>query len=73
MNLIFLVHILSPLLTFEFSVKNSFQFAKFVNIFQCSDDKCLVSFDVVSLFTSTSIHDVLQLVSDVLLKNNSLS
>ena len=69
----FLVDILSPLLTFELSVKNSFEFAKFVNNFQCNDDECLVSFDVMSLFTSIPTPDVLQLVSDLLLNDNLLS
>ena len=69
----FLVDILSPLLTFEFSVKNSLELAKFVNNFQCNDDECLVPFDVMSLFTSIPIPDVLQLVSDLLLNDNLLS
>ena len=43
----FSVDILYPLLTFEFSDKNSFEFAKFVTNFQCNDDECLVSFDMI--------------------------
>jgi len=68
----YLVDILSPLLTFEFFVRNARDFVKFVNGFQCFDDECLVSFDVVSLFTSILIPEVLVIISDLLFSDNLL-
>ena len=67
-----LVGILSPLLSLEYTVQNCSQFVRLINNFQCLSDKCLVSFDVVSLFTSISVLETLSIISNLLMSDNSL-
>ena len=66
----FLVGILSPLLSLEYTVQNSSQFVRLINNFQCLSDECLVSFDVVSLFTSISVPETLSIISNLLMSDN---
>ena len=68
----FLVGILSPLLFLEYTVQNSSQFVRLINNFQCLSDECLVSFDVVSLFTSISVPETLSIISNLLMSDNLL-
>ena len=68
----FLVGILSSLLSLEYTVQNSSQFVRLINNFQCLSDECLVSFDVVSLFTSISVPETLSIISNLLLSDNLL-
>ena len=68
----FLVGILSPLLSLEYTVQNSSQFVRLINNFQCLSDECLVSFDVVSLFTSISVPETLSIISNLLMSDNLL-
>ena len=51
----FLVSILSPLLALEYTVHNSSRSVQLINNFRYFYDECLVSFDVVCLFTSTPV------------------
>ena len=67
-----LVSILSPLLSLEYTVQNSSQFVWLINNFQCFSDECLVSFDVVSLFTSISVPETLSIISNLLMSDNLL-
>ena len=64
--------ILSPLLSLEYTVQNSSQFVRLINNFQCLSDECLVSFDVVSLFTSISVPETLSIISNLLMSDNLL-
>ena len=66
----FLVSILSSLLSLEYTVQNSSQFVRFINNFQCFSNECLVSFDVVSLFTSISVPETLSIISNLLMSDN---
>ena len=64
--------ILSPLVGNSFSyVKNSKEFASFVST-QKIDNSILVSFDVVSLFTSIPIDRAIEVVRKRLLADDSL-
>ena len=68
----FLVGILSPLLSLEYTIQNSRQFERLINNFQCLSDECLVSFDVVSLFTSISVPETLTINFNLLMFDNLL-
>ena len=49
----FLCKLLSPLAgNTEFTVKNSYEFVQFLNSIVLKKNECMVSFDVVSLFTN---------------------
>ena len=56
----------------EYTVQNSSQFVRLINNFQCFSDEYLVSFDVVSLFTSISVHETLSIISNLLMSDNLL-
>ena len=68
----FLVGILSPSLSLEYTVQNCSQFVQLINIFLCFNDECLVSFDIVSLFTSISVPETLSTISNLLMFDNLL-
>ena len=57
----FLVPILSPLTTNEFTVKNSIEFAKELTSAKFSDDVFLASFDVKSLFTNIPLDETIEI------------
>ena len=62
----------SPLLHLEYGVKNSTQFVELIREFNYCDSDCFVSFDVVSLFTSISVEDIVPLIFDLLQHDKSL-
>ena len=68
----FFVGILSPLLSLEYTAQNSCQFVRLINAFQCFSDECLVSFQVVSLFTSISVPETLSIIYNLLVSDNLL-
>ena len=57
----FLVPILTPLTTNEFTVKNSIEFAKELNSFKFNDSLFLASFDVKSLFTNIPLAETIDI------------
>ena len=65
----FLVNVLSPLLTYDFSINNSKHFVQRINEIQCDDNDFLVSFDVISLFTSIPVPNVLRIIENLLLND----
>ena len=65
--------ILSSLLVNRYSVRNSKEFVDYVQNFTISESEILVSFDVVSLFTSVSMDKTLNLVLELLISDESLS
>ena len=69
----FLSRILSSLLVSRYNVRNSEEFVDYVQNFTISESKILVSFDVVSLFTSVPIDTALNLVLELLTSDESLS
>ena len=69
----FLSRILSNLLVNRYSVRNSKEFVDYVQNFTISESEILVSFDVVSLFTSVPMDKALNLVLELLTSDESLS
>ena len=69
----FLVNVLSPLLTYDFSINNSKHFVQRINEIQCDDNNFLVSFDVKSLFTCIPVPDVLKIIENLLLNDAVLA
>ena len=69
----FLSRILSSLLVNRYSVRNSKEFVDYVKNFTISENEILVSFDVVSLFTSVPVDKALGLVLDLLSSDQSLA
>ena len=69
----FLSRILSSLLVNRYSVRNSKEFVDYVKNFTISENEILVSFDVVSLFTSVPVDKALCLVLDLLSSDESLA
>ena len=63
----FLVNVLSPLLTNDFSIKNSKHFVQRINEIQCDDNDFLVSFDAKRYFTCILVPDVLRIIENLLL------
>ena len=70
----FLVDIFLPIVNFKFCVKNSSQFIHKISHVKLNPDDviCMVSFDVVSLFTSIPINDIKILIFDQLSKDCNL-
>jgi hypothetical protein len=68
-----LVRILSPLLNENFSIKNSNEFAEQIRLQSISSNEIMVSFNVVSLFTSIPIELALQVVKQRLVQDNNLT
>ena len=69
----FLSRILSNLLVNRYSVRNSKEVVDYVKNFTISQNDVLVSFDVVSLFTSVLVDKALGLVLDLLSSDESLA
>ena len=69
----FLSRILSSLLVNRYSVRNSKEFVDYVQNFTISESEILVSFDVVSLFTSVPMDKALNFVLELLASDESLS
>ena len=69
----FLSRILSSLLVNRYSVPNSKEFVDYVKNFTICENEILVSFDVVSLFTSVPVDKALGLVLDLLSSDESLA
>ena len=68
----FLSRILSSILVNRFTVRNSKEFVDYVQNFRISENEILVSFDVVSLFTSVSVDKTLGLALNLLSSDESL-
>ena len=64
---------MSSLSVNRYSVRNSKEFVDYVKNFTTSENEILVSFDVVSLFTSVPVDKVLGLVLDLLSSDESLA
>ena len=69
----FLSRILSSLLVNRYSVRNFKEFVDYVQNFTISESEILVSFDVVSLFTSVPMDKALNLVLELFASDESLS
>ena len=67
----FLSRILSSLLVNRYSVRKSKEFVDYVPNFTISESEILVSFDVVSLFTSVPMGKTLNLVLELLTSDES--
>ena len=67
-----LVDIFSPTVNLEFCVKIFFQFVHKISRIKLNPDECMVSFDVVSSFTSKPINEVKILIFDLLSKHLNL-
>ena len=69
----FLSRVLSSLLKNNYSVRNSREFVECIKNYSVEENECLVSFDVVSLFTSVPVDKALALVLELLASYDSLS
>ena len=67
-----MVGMLSPLLSLEYTVQNSSRIVQLIKNFQCFNDGCLVSFNVVSLFTSIPVPETLSIISNLVMSDNLL-
>ena len=68
----FLSRVLSSLLKNNYSVRNSREFVECIKNYSVEENECLVSFDVVSLFTSVPVDKALALVLELLASDDSL-
>ena len=68
----FLSIIIKPLMTNRFSVKNSIDFIDRIKDVVIEKDDILVSFDVVSLFTSVPVDCAIKCIFDLLVVDDSL-
>ena len=68
----FLSRVLSSLLKNNYSVRNSREFVECIKNYSVEENEYLVSFDVVSLFTSVPVDKALALVLELLASDNSL-
>ena len=68
----FLSTIIKPLMTNRFSVKNSIDFIDRIKDVVIEKDDILVSFDVVSLFTSVPVDCAIKCIFDLLVVDDSL-
>ena len=69
----FLANIISALVTNRFSVNNSIDFIERIKNIAIEEDEILVSFDVVSLFTSVPVDHAIDIVVNLLDCDDSLS
>ena len=68
----FLSRVLSSLLKNNYSVRNSRELAECIWHYSVEENECLVSFDIVSLFTSVLVDKTLALVLELLAPGDSL-
>ena len=66
----FLVPYLDPLTTNEFTVKDSFHFAREISQLSGSDNLVMASFDIKSLFTNIPLEETIDIVANYLYSNN---
>ena len=64
--------VLSSLLKNDYSIRNSREFIECIRNYSVEGNECLVSFDVVSLFTSVSVDKALAFVLELLACDDSL-
>lgn len=65
----FLVPILSPLTTNDFSIKNSYQFASDIRNLTITPEMVMASFDVESLFTNIPVSETIDIAVNSLFQN----
>ena len=60
---------LSSVIPREYSTQDSFSFVKEIQSTRCNDDY-LVSYDVISLYTSIPLAETIKLAVDIIIENN---
>ena len=65
----FLVPLLTPLTSSDFTIKDSFSFAEEVSSFDCAH--YMTSFDIESLFTKIPLEEIINICVDKLFESNS--
>lgn len=64
----YLVPVLEPLTSNEFTLKNSYDFVKEIQTLEVKNT-VMASFDIKSLFTNIPLHETIQMISEKLFKD----
>ena len=68
----YLVPLISPMAKNEFTVQDSFSFAKEIHNYKCNNSDILASFDIKSLYTNIPLIETINIIIDLIFENNNI-